>query len=483
MTEILTPIEQIIDVRTQKLKKLELAGVNPFPAISPQSTSIKIILDKFLSLEIGASSPDKFSVNGRIISMRDMGKACFININDATGKIQLYIKKDQLEGDSFVLFKETVDIGDFINVSGLPFRTRTGELTLQVFSWQFLSKAIRPLPEKWHGLKDVETRYRQRYLDLIANPDVKDVFVKRSVIISTFRNVLEQKGFLEVETPIMQSIPGGAAARPFKTFHNALSIELFMRIAPELYLKRLVVGGLEKVYEIGRNFRNEGIDRTHNPEFTMLELYQAYADYNTMMDICETLISSAAKVVGFEIKTPFKRVRLFDLLQEYTGRDVRAAFESGKLKELAIELKLDVAPDASDKKIIDAIFDQRALNKLIEPIFVLDYPSVHSPLAKPKTSDPVIAERFELYINGQEIANAYSELNNPIIQRERFLEQVSNKAKGDEEAQPYDDDYIIALEHGLPPTGGLGIGIDRLVMFLTNTESIREVILFPLLRP
>ncbi|MHB9155304.1 MAG: lysine--tRNA ligase, partial [Endomicrobiales bacterium] len=358
-----------------------------------------------------------------------------------------------------------------------------GELSIKVESWSVLSKALRPLPEKWHGLKDTETRYRQRYLDLIANPEVRDVFVKRSLAISTIRQELEKRSFLEVETPVLQSIAGGAAAKPFATHHNALGLNMYLRIAPELFLKRLVAGGLERVFEIGRNFRNEGIDRNHNPEFTMLELYQAYVGYNEMMDLAEQLIASAAARLGASLTVPFRRAKLFDLLREHTGMDLRQAMQSGELAAAAKKLHVEFPDNTPDKKLLDHIFDETVVPRLSEPTFVLDYPAEFSPLAKRKPDDPGIAERFELYMNGMEIANAYSELNDPQQQQQLFREQMEARKKGDEEAQDYDEDYIVALEHGLPPTGGLGIGIDRLVMVLTGTESVREVILFPALRP
>ena len=417
-----------------------------------------------------------------MVSRRDMGKASFADLTDSSGKIQAYFKADFIGADSFKIFKEFADISDFVGVKGTPFRTRSGELSIKVDSWSFLSKALRPLPEKFHGLKDTETRYRQRYLDLISNAEVKDIFVKRSRVISAIRRTLESKGFLEVETPILQPIAGGAAAKPFITQHNALGMELYMRIAPELYLKRLVVGGMEKVFEIGRNFRNEGIDRTHNPEFTMLELYQAFVDYNEMMNLSEQLISAAAAELGAKVEFPFRRAKLFDLIKQYSGLDLNPPFEPGALLKAARSLKIDVPDNTPEKKILDHIFDKTVQPHLNEPCFVTDFPAVFSPLAKTRVDNSAIAERFELFIKGKEIANAYSELNDPQEQRKRFIEQVKDKDKGDDEAQPYDEDFILALEHGLPPTGGLGIGIDRLIMVLGDIDSIREVILFPQMR-
>jgi lysyl-tRNA synthetase class 2 len=483
MNENSTPLEQLIEARREKLKKMRETGIQPYPARYATSYTIDGVQKHFAHLNTGDMATEKVSVAGRLISRRGMGKAAFLDMVDCTGKVQIYVKADEVGPEAFTAFKDFVDLSDFIGVTGIPFRTRTGELSIKVEKWNMISKALRPMPEKWHGLKDTETRYRQRYLDLLSNAEVKDVFAKRSQIISAIRWELENRGFLEVETPMMQVIAGGAAARPFTTHHNALGLDLFLRIAPELFLKRLVVGGMERVFEIGRNFRNEGVDRSHNPEFTMLELYQAYADYNAMMDLCEQLIVVAAERVGANVKTPFRRASLFTLMQEATGKDLFQAMKEGKLKEAARGLNIDVPSDMPEKKILDHIFDELICPKLVEPTFVIDYPSEYSPLAKPKADAPDLAERFELYMNGKEVANAYSELNDPEIQKKNFAAQMEDRRKGDEEAQPYDEDYIIALEHGLPPTGGLGIGIDRLVMMLTNTDSIREVILFPVLRP
>ncbi len=476
-----TPLEQIIEIRRQKATALKASGRELYPARFPSNGAIGTMLEKYQELATGQESTDVVRLAGRIVSRREMGKASFCHIQDASGKIQIYLKTGNVPAPQYAEFKDNVDIADFIGVEGTVFRTRTGELSVLAASWTFLGKSLRPLPEKWHGLKDTETRYRQRYLDLLSNPDVKDIFVKRSMIISTMRQELLNSGFLEVETPMMQPIAGGATARPFITTHNALGMQLYLRIAPELYLKRLVAGGMERVFEIGRNFRNEGIDRTHNPEFTMLELYQAYADYNVMMDLCENLIKSCAGKLNFDIK-PFRRATMFSLLEEHTHQDVKKAFVDKAVVSLCKKMGLQLADDITEKKALDLLFDKFVGDKLIEPIFVTEFPSEYSPLAKRKADDPLIAERFELYINGQEMANAYSEQNDPQIQKQCFQAQMEEKAKGDDEAQPYDEDYIVALEHGLPPTGGLGIGIDRLVMLLTNTDTIREVILFPLMR-
>lgn len=482
-TESTTTIETILAQRKEKADKMRQLGVDPYPARVKIDNKIAHVRTKFEYLQKEESASEQVTIAGRMMSRRDMGKASFIDIEDGTGKIQVYVRSDQVGADSFKIFKEISDLSDFVCVSGSLFRTRTGELSLKADKFEIICKAFRPLPEKWHGLKDTETRYRQRYLDLIANTDVKEVFKKRSMIISAIRNKLEELGFMEVETPILQSLAGGANAKPFTTHHNALGIDLFMRIAPELFLKRLVVGGMEKVFEIGRNFRNEGIDRNHNPEFTMMELYQAYADYNDMMDLTELLIKTAAEKIGSPVNLNFRRAKLFDLIKEYTGLELLPYLETGKLFDQVKHLNLDLPKDASDQKILDQVFDEKVVSHLQEPTFVMDYPAIYSPLTKIKFEQPEIAERFELYINGMEICNAYSELNDPYLQKIRFQQQVEAKKKGDDEAQPYDEDFINALEQGLPPTGGLGIGIDRLVMILTQVESIREVIFFPAMKP
>lgn len=478
------PIEQIIMQRKQKAKELASCGINPYPARYKIDKKIEDIQKEFLPLEKEQSAEGaKVKAAGRVMTYRNMGKAAFLDLRDGSGKIQIYVRADKLGEQQYKLFKSMVDLSDIIAVEGMPFRTRTNELSIMVDNWTMLTKAFRPLPEKWHGLKDTETRYRQRYLDLIANAEVKDIFVKRAMIISSIRHTLEELGFVEVETPVLQSLAGGANANPFVTHHKALDIDLFLRIAPELYLKRLVVGGMEKVFEIGRNFRNEGIDRNHNPEFTMMELYQAYADYNDMMDLTELLIKNAAAKTGSEINLEFRRAKMFDLIKEFTGLDLLPYVESGKLFERIKHLNLDLPENATEKKMLDQLFDEKVIPNLKTPTFVMDYPAVYSPLSKVKFDRPEIAERFELYINGMEIGNAYSELNDPQLQRVRFAEQMEAKKKGEEEVMPFDEDFILALEQGLPPTGGLGIGVDRLVMVLTGADSIREVLTFPAMRP
>jgi lysyl-tRNA synthetase class 2 len=434
------------------------------------------------------------SVAGRVITLRPMGKALFAHLQDATGKLQIYLRQDIVGEVSFKDFEEIVDPGDLLGVRGKLFRTNTGELTVEVKEWVLLAKSLHPLPEKWHGLKDVEVRYRQRYLDLIANEHARKVFFLRSRLISEIRRFLDSKGFLEVETPILQPIASGANAKPFITYHNYLEQNLYLRIAPELYLKRLIVGGINRVYELGKNFRNEGVDTTHNPEFTMLEFYCAYWDYKDLMVFTEELLSYLLnQLVGglkityqgkvLDFTPPFKRYRYFELLEEKTGEDKDFFLRDIEgLRKLAKEVGVPKAETLTHAKLIDKVFDLLVEDELWGPCFVIDFPKLLSPLAKSHREDPDLVERFELFVAGKEIANAYTELNDPVEQKERFLEQLKEKEMGDEEAMAMDEDFIRALEYGMPPTAGEGIGIDRLVMLLADVDSIREVILFPALR-
>ncbi len=430
---------------------------------------------------------------GRIVSLRRFGKAAFAVLQDGADRLQVYLKKDLLTDQAFKV-SELLDLGDWIGVAGHLFRTKTNEFTVEVSELAFLSKALRPLPEKWHGLTDIETRYRQRYVDLIANPQVHEIFVTRSRIIATIRAFLIERGFLEVETPMMQPIPGGATARPFVTHHNALGVDLYLRIAPELYLKRLIVGGFPRVFEINRNFRNEGISTVHNPEFTMLEFYVAYADYRVLMDLTEELFGRlATDVVGktaityqgktIDLGQPWRRWAYRQAILEVNKLDERVLTDRAAALEAAKRLNVPVDPQAAHIDILNEIFEETVEPNLIQPTFITDYPIELSPLARRKDDDPSLTDRFELYIAGREIANAFSELNDPLDQRQRFEAQAAQRAAGDDEAHHLDEDFLRALEHAMPPTAGEGIGIDRLVMLLTDQASIRDVILFPQLRP
>jgi lysyl-tRNA synthetase class 2 len=430
---------------------------------------------------------------GRLMAKRDMGKSSFCDLHDRDGKIQLFFRVNDLGEESYEELKK-LDIGDIIGVSGEVFKTRMGEITVKVYEYTLLSKSLRPLPEKFHGLKDTDTRYRQRYLDLIANPDVKKSFVLRSKIISAIRRFLDEDGFLEVDTPILNTIPGGAAARPFITHHNTLDIDLYLRIAPELYLKRLIVGGMEKVYEMGRMFRNEGMSVKHNPEFTMLEVYQAYTDYKGMMELTERLFAYVAdKVIGkqkieyqgqdIDLTAPWTRITMTEAVKKYAGVDFDLISTQAEAIEAARNKGIEISGNPTKGEILNLMFEEYVENNLIQPTFIMDYPVEISPLTKRKPDKPHLTERFELFIAGREMANAYSELNDPIDQKERFLEQVEKRKQGDEEANMMDDDYIVALEHGLPPTGGLGVGVDRLIMLFTDSYSIRDILLFPTMKP
>lgn len=480
--------------RLEKLKTLKEKGLNPYPNdFKPSNTCGEISKDHGdTSKEELEAKNTNVSIAGRIMALRDFGKASFIQVQDRSGRLQAYMRKDLLGDEGHALFK-LCDVGDIIGIEGKLFRTRTNELTIEATGLRLLAKGLHPLPEKWHGLTDVETRYRQRYLDLIANPEVKDVFLKRTRIVRFIREFLTQRSFIEVETPMLQPIPGGAAARPFKTFHNALGMELYMRIAPELYLKRLIVGGLERVFEINRNFRNEGISTRHNPEFTMLEFYQAYATYEDLMDLTEEMISSLVQEIHgtkkikyqgqeLDFTPPWQRITVKDAIKKYSKAGEAIFSDKAAALGFSKTLGLSIPEGYSHGKVLLEIFEQVAEKEFIQPTFVTHYPLEVSPLSRKSDKDPSLVDRFELLVNGNEIANAFSELNDPIDQKERFLGQLKEREAGDTEAHEMDEDYVRALEYGMPPTGGEGIGIDRLVMILTDAPSIRDVILFPQLR-
>ncbi len=484
MDELYDPL---VEQRIKKLKELRASGINPYPYCYDRTHVASDLVEGFELLE-----GTEVRIAGRLVSSRIMGKASFAHLLDQSGRIQIYVKRDLVGDDQYSLFK-SLDTGDFLGVTGKPFRTRTGEITVEVDEVVLLAKALRGLPEKWHGLTDVEKRYRQRYLDLISSEEVRRVFRVRSRMIDAIRRYLVERDFLEVETPVLQPIHGGAAARPFMTHHHALDRDLYLRIALELYLKRCVIGGFERVFEIGRNFRNEGISTRHNPEFTMMELYQAYADYGNIMDLVEQMLSCVAEQVlgthkiefggnSIDLRPPWPRVKMRDAVRIESGIDYEDYPTAETLLDAMRGIGMRPDPGSSRAKLIDILLSTYVEPKLIQPSFLVDYPIEMSPLAKRKRDDPTVVERFEAFVGGIEIANAFSELNDPLEQRERFVQQLAERAAGDEEAQPMDDDFLLALEHGMPPTGGLGVGIDRLVMLFTGNASIREVILFPQLR-
>lgn len=483
-------INKQMQVRIDKMHKIEEHGWKPFGYRFLYTHRAADIAAQFDEL---SEKETEVKMAGRIMAIRGHGKTCFMDMQDKTGRIQVYVRKDVIGEENYALIK-LMDIGDTVGITGTAFRTHMGELSIKANSVEMLSKSLRPLPEKWHGLKDVETRYRQRYVDLIVNPEVRDTFVKRSQIIRSVREVLDSHDFLEVETPILNTIAGGAAARPFISYHNALDMQVYMRIAPELYLKRLIVGGMDRVYEMGRVFRNEGIDNRHNPEFTSVEIYQAFADYRDMMDLTEeVVVKTAEKVLGattinyegttIELASPWKRMSMIEAVKEYSGKDFTNVTDLEEARAIAKELNVAVEPSFGIGKIINACFEEYVEDKLIQPTFITGHPKEISPLAKSNPENPEITDRFEAYIYGREICNGFTELNDPIDQKERFLKQVEERANGDEEANMMDEDFVNALEYGLPPTGGLGIGIDRLVMFLTNSSTIRDVLFFPTMKP
>jgi lysyl-tRNA synthetase class 2 len=478
----------------KKVQGLRARGLHLYPSGFRRDITVGEVIDRFGNLGSAELEeiPDSFTLGGRVLSIRDFGKASFIHIKDGTGELQAYIRRDRVGEEGFEIFK-LIDIGDHVGLSGRLFRTKTNELTLFADSFVLLSKAQRTMPEKYHGLIDVETRYRQRYLDLIVNDEVRNTFILKSRIIRTIRDFFDNQGFMEVETPMMQRIPGGATARPFKTFHHALGMDLYLRVAPELYLKRLVVGGFEKVYELNRNFRNEGISTEHNPEFTMLEFYVAYATYEDLMEFTEKLIvyileelwgKTSIEYQGnrVDFATPWPRISLMDSLRDIGGIEEKTLSDEKALRTLARAKGFEIDERGGIGYVLTKLFDNLVEPKLIRPTYIVDYPVETSPLSRRNDENPEIAERFELFIAGKEIANGFSELNDPDDQRERFLTQVALRDAGDEEALFMDEDYLRALEYGLPPTAGEGVGVDRLVMVLTDSPSIRDVILFPHMR-
>ena len=487
------PSDDPIAIRRAKVAALRAAGDEPYKLSYDVDARAAELGARVRGLEAGAETADVVRVAGRVVALRDQGRAVFIVVRDSTGDLQLFCRENVLGETAFAEVKD-LDLGDWVGARGTVLRTRRGELSVAPDEVTLLSKALRPLPEKFHGLTDTETRYRQRYVDLIVNPAVRETFATRFAIISAMRRFMEARGFVEVETPMLHPIPGGATARPFTTHHNALDMQLYLRIAPELYLKRLLVGGFEKVYEINRSFRNEGISVRHNPEFTMMEFYQAFTDRGGMMALTEDLIRTVTQEVlglttvvyqGAEIDlgSPWRRATMTDLTSEAAGEDVSFARSEDDLRELCALHEVPVESTWGKGKLITELFEKIVERTLVQPTFVLDYPLETSPLARRKPGEPELTDRFELIIAGREIANAFSELVDPIDQRERFASQMSAKASGDEEAMGYDEDYLRAMEYGMPPAGGAGIGIDRLVMLLTDSPSIRDVLLFPHLRP
>jgi len=484
--------EEVVKARLKKIEDMKSKDIEPYPYSFEKKDSASALQEKYKKLKNEERSKDKIKIAGRVMAIRDLGKIAFSSLQDGTGKIQLLFQEKETPDKAFEFFKKYVDSGDFIGVEGTIMRTKRGELSVVVKNIEMLTKSLLPLPEKWHGLQDKEERYRKRYLDLVMNPEVKDVFVKRSQILDAIREFLKARGFLEVDTPYLQTIYGGAEARPFKTHLNALDIDLFLAISPELYLKRLIVGGYEKVFTIARNFRNEGIDKWHNPEFTMMEIYQAYADYNDMMKLTEELFEEVCKKVlgktkleiqGKEVdfKAPWKRITMAECIKKHAGIDV-LKMDEAKLRKFVKEKKVEYKKD-SWGFLIQAIFEHFCEKELIQPTFVLDHPAETTPLCKEHRKDDRLIERFEAFCLGTELTNAYSELNDPVKQEILLETQASELKKGNEEANPFDEDFVTALEVGMPPTGWLGIGIDRMIILLLQQESIRDILAFPFMKP
>ena len=496
MSEQEKELKEFLRIRREKLEKLREAGIDPYPQKYDFTHTATEVHDGFSGKSKEELAEEKVVVRvcGRIMAVRIMGKASFCHITDGSQRLQAYIRRDDIGEESYKVFKSCLEVGDFIGIKGYLFRTKTDELSVHAESITVLSKSLRPLPEKWHGLSDVEIRYRQRYLDLVSNVESRRVFEARSKAIAAIRKFYTDRGFLEVETPMMHPMAGGATARPFVTHHNTLDMDLYLRIAPELYLKRLVIGGLERVFEINRNFRNEGMSTQHNPEFTMMESYQAYADYHKVMDVIEELFYEVAMAVNgtpkvtfgkheLDFTPPWPRLSLEEMAKKHSGATDEDCASAESLKAFFEKRGIAIPKGAGRGKMIAELFETYAEEKLIQPTFAIDYPTEVSPLSKVQPDNPEMTERFELFIAGFEVANGFSELNDPDDQRARFENQLAQREAGDDEAHQVDEDYIMALEHGLPPTGGVGVGIDRLVMLLTNSQSIRDVILFPQMRP
>lgn len=486
------PEEEIINQRKEKLKELERNSIEPYAYSFDKNNQTSEILDKYKDLKNEEKTDDVASVAGRITRIRVMGKALFADMQDQNGRIQLYIKSDEIGEEQYKIFTKLIDIGDIIGAKGTIFRTKTGEISLWIKNYKLLSKSLRPLPEKWHGLQDVEIRYRKRYLDLIANPNIKETFVKRAEIIAAIREFMNKRGFIEVEIPSLQTLYGGAKAKPFKTHINAWNLDMYLSISPELYLKRLLVSGFEKIYSIAKVFRNEGVDKSHNPEFTMFECYQAYTDYNGMMSLLEDMINHvlkrihAGKIIEYDnkklhFKKPWPRITMLEAIKKYAGIEINKLSDE-EIKEFMTNNNIEYREEYKRGLAIEHIFDELVSNKILQPTHITDHPIETTPLCKPKRGNTHYIERFESFVNGMEISNAYSELNDPILQR-KLLKEQADQREGFEGAYPMDDDFVNAIEYGMPPAGGLGIGIDRLVMLLTNSNTIRDVILFPTMKP